>query len=77
MESTTPQPIGRARVRRGLLTYPGFRPGTWHAVLARDPRVSSPADDGAALPGYIWVVGPTRVEHVWAAHFEVQLYPDG
>jgi hypothetical protein len=65
--------IGRARVRRGLLTYPGFRPGTWHAVLERNPL----AEGGTALPGYIWVDGPTRAEHVWAAHFEVQLFPEG
>jgi hypothetical protein len=35
------------------------------------------AEDGTALPGYIWVDGPTRAEHAWAAHFEVQLYPEG
>ena len=29
------------------------------------------------MPCYIWVDGPTRAEHVWAAHFEVQLYPEG
>jgi hypothetical protein len=71
-----PKVIGRARVRPGLLTYPGFRPGTWHAVLERNPRILSAAEDGAALPGYIWVDGPTRAEHVWAAHFEVELYPE-
>jgi hypothetical protein len=72
-----PKVIGRARVRRGLLTYPGFRPGTWHAVLERNPRILSSTEHGRALPGYIWVDGPTRAEHVWAAHFEVQLYPEG
>ena len=80
MESTTPQPypvperrrsdrqppkvIGRARIRRGLLCYPGF-------------RLIQAAEDVSALPGYIWVDGPTRAEHVWAAHFEVQLFPEG
>lgn len=92
MEPTTPQPyagpdrrrpdrtrplppkvLGRARVRPGLLTYPEFRPGTWYAVLERNPL----AEDGTALPGYIWVDGPTRAEHVWAAHFEVEMYPEG
>jgi hypothetical protein len=69
-----PKVIGRARIRRGLLTYPGFRPGTWHAVLERNPRILVLAEGGEALPGYIWVDGPTRAEHVWAAHFEVQLF---
>jgi hypothetical protein len=68
--------IGRARLRRGLLSYPGFRPGTWLAVLERNPRIPSTAEDGQALPGYIWVDGPIRAEHVWAAHFEVQFYPE-
>jgi hypothetical protein len=71
-----PQVVGRARLRRGLLSYPGFRPGTWYAVFARNARILSSAEDGTPLPGYIWVDGPTRAEHVWAAHFEVQLYPE-
>ena len=71
-----PKVIGRAQVRRGLLTYPGFRPGTWYAVLERNPRIRSFAEDGTALPGYIWVDGPTRAEHVWAGHFDVELYPE-
>jgi hypothetical protein len=74
MESTSPpKVIGRARVRRGILTSPEFRPGSWHAVLERNPL----AEAGTPLPGYIWLDGPTRAEHVWAAHFEVQLYPEG
>jgi hypothetical protein len=72
-----PKVIGRARIRRGLLCYPGFRPGAWHAVLERNPRVIQAAEDVSALPGYIWVDGPTRAEHVWAAHFEVQLFREG
>jgi hypothetical protein len=77
MDRPPPRVIGRARVRRGLLTYTVFRPGTWYAVLERNPpRVLSSAEDGEPLPGYLWVEGPTRTEHVWAAHFEVQLYPE-
>jgi hypothetical protein len=71
-----PRVIGRARLRRALSVYPGFRPGIWHDVLERSPRILSLAEDGTPLSGYVWVDGPTRAEHVWAAHFEVQLYPE-
>lgn len=65
----TPRVIGRARVSA---TYPHIRTapvprGRWFPVVDGNPAVHHPA-----LQGYIWIDVYGRLQHVRAAHFEIE-----
>lgn len=76
IERTKPAPvrvIGRARLHARLGIYPSFSLGTWYPVIDRNPDILLAIEGGAARPGYIWIQGPARAQHVLAVHFEVEL----
>jgi hypothetical protein len=57
-------------VRPGARGERVLRPGIWYQVLERHPEPAGLANDGYALPGYVWLDLYGVPRHVWAASLE-------